>query len=104
MTTTRTERTVNYVVLILFALQALIPVLYVVFLALSSETIGDASWGHLENFATAWEQGHFSQYMTNSVLVAVLVGEADNGIVPPVSTCHDGACRPQVDSQIDVCC
>ena len=38
------------------------------------------------------------------VLVAVLVGEADNGIVPPVSTCHDGACRPQVDSQIDVCC
>ena len=73
MTTTRTERTVNYVVLILFALQALIPVLYVIFLALSSETIGDASWGHLENFATAWEQGHFSQYMTNSVLVAVLV-------------------------------
>ena len=38
------------------------------------------------------------------VLVAVLVGEADNGIVPPVSTRHDGTCRPQVDSQIDVCC
>ena len=73
MSTTRTERAVNYVVLILFALQALIPVLYVVFLALSSERIGDTSWGHLENFATAWQQGHFSQYMTNSVLVAVLV-------------------------------
>ena len=69
MTTTRTERTVNYVVLILFALQALIPVLYVVFLALSSETIGDASWGHLENFATAWEQGHFSSIIDRKSVV-----------------------------------
>ncbi|MCL3777234.1 MULTISPECIES: carbohydrate ABC transporter permease [unclassified Actinomyces] len=73
MSVSRAERALTYVVLLLFALQALVPVLYVLLLALGSERIGDSSWGHVENFATAWEQGHFSQYMTNSVLIAVLV-------------------------------
>lgn len=73
MRASRTERIVNYVVLVLFAAQALIPVLYVVVLSLRSERIGETSWGHVENYATAWEQGRFSQYMTNSAAIAVLV-------------------------------
>ena len=55
MRITRTERIVDYVILILFAAQALIPILYVLWLALSSERIGDSSWFHPENFAAAWE-------------------------------------------------
>ena len=38
------------------------------------------------------------------MLVTVLVGEADHGVVPPISACDDGACRPQIDAQIDVRC
>jgi raffinose/stachyose/melibiose transport system permease protein len=73
MTVSRTERLVNYVILALFAAQALVPILYVLWLALSSERIGDHSWFHPENFATAWDQGHFSQYMRNSIVIAALV-------------------------------
>ena len=73
MRASRTERVLNYVVLTLFAVQALGPILYVLVMALSSETIGDSSWGHVGNFAAAWEQGHFSQYMRNSVMIAVIV-------------------------------
>lgn len=73
MRASRTERVLNYVVLTLFAVQALVPILYVLVMALSSETIGDSSWGHVGNFATAWQQGHFSQYMRNSVVIAVVV-------------------------------
>lgn len=36
-----TERVLNYVILVLFAAQALIPILYVLLLALQSERIGD---------------------------------------------------------------
>lgn len=73
MRASRAERVLNYVILVLFAIQALVPVLYVVVMALSSQTIGDDSWGHLENFAAAWDQGHFSQYMRNSMIIAVIV-------------------------------
>lgn len=73
MRITWTERIVNYVILILFAAQALIPILYVLWLALSSERIGDSSWFHPENFAAAWEIGKFSEYMKNSVVIAAIV-------------------------------
>lgn len=73
MRASRAERVLNYVILVLFAIQALVPVLYVVVMALSSQTIGDDSWGHLENFVAAWDQGHFSQYMRNSMIIAVIV-------------------------------
>ena len=36
------------------------------------------------------------------VLVTVIVGEAENRIVSPISTYNDGAGRSQVDPQIDV--
>ncbi len=76
MRISRTERIVNYVILVLFAAQALVPILYILWLALTSEHIGDHSWFHPENFVTAWHQGHFSQYMSNSILIAVLVVSA----------------------------
>ena len=71
MRASRTERVLNYVILTLFAVQALVPILYVLAMALGSQTIGDSSWGHLGNFAAAWQQGHFSQYMRNSVLIVL---------------------------------
>lgn len=73
MRASRGERVLTYVVLVLFAVQALVPVLYVLVLALGSQTIGDDSWWHPGNFAAAWVQGHFSEYMRNSVVIAVLV-------------------------------
>ncbi|MCR2053799.1 carbohydrate ABC transporter permease [Actinomyces bowdenii] len=76
MRISRTERTISYLVLALFALQALLPVAYIIILALGSERVGDDSWGHVENLATAWERGRFSQYMANSVTVALIVVSA----------------------------
>ena len=73
MRTSKLERALTMVVLVLCAAQALIPVLYVVVLSLGSQTIGDSSWGHVDNYATAWDQGRFSLYMRNSVTIAVVV-------------------------------
>ncbi|MGO1660480.1 MAG: carbohydrate ABC transporter permease, partial [Canibacter sp.] len=76
MRVSRFERTVTAVLLVFFAVQALIPIVYVLFLSLSASNIGDPSWGHFENYAAAWEQGNFSLYMRNSVVIAVLVVSA----------------------------
>lgn len=70
------ERLGNYVILITFALFALAPIGTILVTALGPETAADAETGgplHWENFGRAWEQGRFSEYMTNSVLVAVIV-------------------------------
>ncbi|QDB79676.1 carbohydrate ABC transporter permease [Georgenia wutianyii] len=70
------ERLGNYVILIVFAAFALTPIVAIILTALGPETPQDAATGdplHLENFARAWEQGRFSEYMTNSVLIAALV-------------------------------
>jgi len=70
------ERLGNYLILVVFAAVALGPILIIVRTALSPETPADAAAGgllHWENFARAWEQGRFGDYMTNSVVVAVLV-------------------------------
>lgn len=69
----RLEQTLNYVVLVIFAVSALTPILLILNASLSSETIGQDSWGHFENYAKAWQQGHFSQYMLNSIVIAVIV-------------------------------
>ena len=73
MRAARSERVLSYIVLILFAAQALVPILYVLALSLGPQTIGETSWGHLDNYASAWEQGRLSVYMKNSVVIAVLV-------------------------------
>lgn len=71
--TKKLELGTDYVILGLFALSALTPILYVLKMSLDSEVIGESSWGHFENFAKAWDQGHFAAYMKNSILVAVIV-------------------------------
>ncbi|HHT41348.1 MAG TPA: carbohydrate ABC transporter permease [Actinomyces sp.] len=73
MKPSRAEQIFNYVILTLFAAFALLPILRVVVLSLQPETIGGEGFLHFENYAKAWEQGHFSEYMKNSVMVAVLV-------------------------------
>jgi raffinose/stachyose/melibiose transport system permease protein len=73
MRVSKLERTVTTAVLVFFAAQALLPILYVLFVALSSQSVGDTSWGHFENFAVAWQQGHFAEYMKNSIVIAVIV-------------------------------
>ncbi|MFC4554862.1 carbohydrate ABC transporter permease [Georgenia faecalis] len=70
------ERAWNYAILIVFALIALAPVVTILQRALAPETPADAEAGgplHWENFARAWEQGRFSEYMGNSLQVAVVV-------------------------------
>jgi raffinose/stachyose/melibiose transport system permease protein len=70
------ERSANYAVLVLFAIIALAPVLTILQTALAPETPQDALTGapvHPENFARAWVQGRFSEYMRNSVAVAAIV-------------------------------
>lgn len=69
----RLELGLDYAILAIFALSALTPILYVLKMSLDSEVIGESSWGHFENFGKAWDQGHFSSYMQNSVVVAVVV-------------------------------
>ncbi|NEE04321.1 carbohydrate ABC transporter permease [Phytoactinopolyspora halotolerans] len=69
----RTERLLNYAILVLFATVALYPVLLIVSTALSPDRIGDTGGLHFGNFADAWDQGRFGSYMGTSVTVAVLV-------------------------------
>jgi raffinose/stachyose/melibiose transport system permease protein len=68
----------NYVVLIAFALFAVVPLVGVLLSAVTPA--GDPQGGFripsgvdLGNFAAAWRQGHFSSYMLSSVLVTVCV-------------------------------
>ncbi|KTR02454.1 carbohydrate ABC transporter permease [Curtobacterium luteum] len=72
------EKTVDYVILSLFALFAIIPLVGVL---LSSVTPSAQNSGgftvpttiDLGNFGAAWNQGHFASYMLSSVLVTVSV-------------------------------
>lgn len=73
MISSRTERLVNYAILVLFAVIAVFPVLLIIGKALSPDTIGEEGFFEFGNFAEAWRQGHFGSYMRTSVIVAVLV-------------------------------
>ncbi|MEJ5866829.1 carbohydrate ABC transporter permease [Pseudokineococcus sp. 5B2Z-1] len=67
------HRAVSYVVLVGFALLALGPVVTVVAEALSPERAADGTGLRPQNFADAWVQGRFGDYMATSALVAVVV-------------------------------
>lgn len=74
----RAEKAVDYVVLSLFALFALIPLVGVLFSSVipAAENSGGfqvPSTVRLANYADAWTQGHFSVYMASSVLVTLAV-------------------------------
>lgn len=70
---TRNERLVSFLVLAIFAIGSLYPIVSVFIRSLDSTIATDDSWGHFENYATAWDDGNFSHYMRNSVLIALLV-------------------------------
>ena len=70
------ERGLNYLILIVFSVVALWPVVTILTGAFGpAGPDAGAGWAglHPENFVTAWREGHFTQYMTNSVLVSALV-------------------------------
>ena len=67
------HRAASYVVLVLFALLALGPVATVLAAALSPESPADGEGLRPANFADAWVQGRFGEYMATSALVAVVV-------------------------------
>jgi raffinose/stachyose/melibiose transport system permease protein len=67
----RTERSVNYVVLLAFAAFALAPILTVLQSALGPADAGDSSG--FGNFAEAWKIGHFGTYLRMSLAVSVSV-------------------------------
>lgn len=69
------ERAMNYAVLILVALTVLWPLGTIIVKAFGPQSVAASREGsfHPENFATAWVEGRFSQYMGTSVLVALIV-------------------------------
>jgi len=74
--TSRREISVNYLILVVFSVVALWPVISILVSAFGSagpESGGGLMGIHPENFVTAWDQGHFTQYMRNSVMVSCLV-------------------------------
>ena len=76
MTTSRFERSANYVILAAFSAFALWPILSILLTSIGPETATVAREGrtfHWENFSAAWTQGQFSRYMATSVVVSVLV-------------------------------
>ena len=74
--TRRREISVNYLVLVVFSIVALWPVITIGVSAFGPAGVdtGEGIAGlHPENFATAWQEGRFTLYMRNSVLVSALV-------------------------------
>ncbi len=73
----RIARGAQYSVLILFALYVLVPFMWVIFTALKSnyeiaqDPLGLPPNWRFENLAQAWNQGKFSRYFINSVIVTV---------------------------------
>lgn len=66
------ERTMNYVVLGVFALFAMIPILTILATAVSPQN-GQAPGLHLANFVEAWQVGGFGHSLGNSLVVAAIV-------------------------------
>jgi raffinose/stachyose/melibiose transport system permease protein len=76
--TSRLERSLNYAILCFFSVVALFPLIGVLLMALtpSSEAAGGFAipkYFAIDNFLTAWTQGHFGSYLQNSVMVTVTV-------------------------------
>ncbi len=73
----RREQHLTYLLLGVFSLIALVPIVGIVVTALQARG-GAASFGvpdglELENFATAWDEGNFADYLRSSVIVTVSV-------------------------------
>ncbi|MGA4508052.1 carbohydrate ABC transporter permease [Propionibacteriaceae bacterium G1746] len=66
------ERTMNYVILVLFALFAAAPMVIILRTAFSAR-LGETGDFHPGNFIDAWRIGNFTDTFINSVVVAVIV-------------------------------
>ncbi|WP_022887080.1 carbohydrate ABC transporter permease [Glaciibacter superstes] len=76
MKVSNTERFLNYAILIVFSLIVLAPMLTILVSAFAPPSASAAREGgpfHPGNFIDAWQEGRFGQYMTTSVIVAVIV-------------------------------
>lgn len=76
MKTSALERSVNYIVLIAFAIFAIGPILTILKTALGPENPDAAANGttfHFENFANAWTEGGLGGHLVTSVLVSTIV-------------------------------
>ena len=69
----RREQALNYALLGVFSLIALVPIAGILLTALQApgEVAGFGAFNglHFGNFATAWDEGHFAQYLRSSVIV-----------------------------------
>jgi len=83
MRVSRSERTANYVILLAFALFAIIPILTILQAALGPSDSAGSGIGnqgatsfvglHFANFTEAWQVGHFGSYMRMSFIVSASV-------------------------------
>jgi raffinose/stachyose/melibiose transport system permease protein len=76
--TSTAEKTASYLVLVAFALFALVPLAGVMLSALTPSTENHGAFAvpsriDLGNFGTAWTEGSFGSYMLSSILVTVSV-------------------------------
>lgn len=74
----RLETSVNYVILSLFSLFAVVPLVGVLFSSLTPRSQNTGSFAlptriALGNFGAAWDRGHFAGYLASSLLVASAV-------------------------------
>ena len=73
----RREQYLTYVLLGVFSLIALVPIVGILVTAVqepgSLAGFGKPDGLHLENFATAWDEGRFATYLRSSVIVTVTV-------------------------------
>lgn len=72
----RTERMLNYAILLSFSAAAILPVLGILLLALRPPDAGASGLPtelYFRNFSLAWSQGNFASYLKSSVIVAVPV-------------------------------
>ncbi|AKU15999.1 carbohydrate ABC transporter permease [Luteipulveratus mongoliensis] len=70
MRVSTSERTLNYVILVAFAIFALYPIITIVVAALQSDAEAP---GGVSNFSEAWDIGRFGSYLRTSVLVSTFV-------------------------------
>jgi raffinose/stachyose/melibiose transport system permease protein len=73
----RREQALTYVLLGVFSLIALVPIAGIVLTALQTPgqlaSFGEPSGVHVENFATAWDEGRFGSYLRSSAIVVASV-------------------------------
>ena len=69
MRTSASERVLTYAVLVLATVFALYPVVLVLVKAVQPDAVGAEAGVDLSNFAAAWDQGQFGDYLQTSVIV-----------------------------------